>query len=66
MAGLLCPKLTDTQTRQKQNMEHQLAEKVLKPPSYYSWLNDAWHTSRIRRWGRATVGTVIPPVRWLL
>ena len=65
MHGLLCPKLSDSQCRQKQEMEAEL-RKDSSQVSFGTSLHRAWRLSKVRRWGRATIGTILPPLRILL
>jgi len=69
MAGLLCPLLTDTQIKEKQKLEQEQDEREARGYTSQTWsesMSQAYKMSKMRRWGRATIGAALPPLRLII
>ena len=65
MNGLLTPLLSASNIKKKQNQDKMLDEKKVNA-GMMGRAYQAWRECTPRRWLRATVGAVVPPVRYLI
>jgi hypothetical protein len=65
MGGLLCPKLSDSNIREKLRLEAHLEVETTELP-FLQRVGRLWRLSSTRRWTRVGCGAVFPPIRFCL